>query len=367
MSAETHLINNYSSVKLATDQVELYVTLTGGHLAPVNFNLGDRMVSPYAINPWVDEEIGDDMPDLLKVLRGDFFCLPFGVSDCSPHPHGATANLDWSLVSSENQKLTLEINPDDLGGRVIKEISLVDGQYAIYQKHSISGIEGFFNYGHHPILEFPEQGGPFAIRTSPLIFGQVYPNSLEDPAMGGYSSLKAGATFTSLDEVPLAAGATTSLLDYPARDGFEDLVLFAAKQGDLAWTVVTFDGYAWISLKNPKQFPCSLFWISNGGRHYAPWNGRHRRRLGIEDVCSYFHEGVESSRANQLPNGIPTVAEFSKANPTVLNHIQMVHPLAADFGVVESIEKDEEGNGVWLFNGDGEKVFAPVDWKFVGV
>ncbi|MGB2429789.1 MAG: hypothetical protein ACPIGG_09915, partial [Akkermansiaceae bacterium] len=99
MSSESHLIHHYPSSKLATEQVELYLTHTGGHLAPVYFHLNGRSVSPYAINPWVDEEISDDMPNLIKVLRGDFFCLPFGVSDKLPHPHGSTANNEWSLVS----------------------------------------------------------------------------------------------------------------------------------------------------------------------------------------------------------------------------------------------------------------------------
>ena len=86
MSSEIQLIGNYPSSRLATDQVELYLTHTGGHLAPVNFHLNGRTVSPYAISPWVDEEIADDMPNLIKVLRGDFFCLPFGVSDHAAPP-----------------------------------------------------------------------------------------------------------------------------------------------------------------------------------------------------------------------------------------------------------------------------------------
>ena len=365
MSAETHLIHGYESCRLSTGTVELYVTVTGGHLAPVTFNLEGREVSPYAINPWVDEDIGDDMPNLIKVLRGDFFCLPFGVSESTPHPHGATANLDWSFVSSENGKLTLVMNPEDVGGTVTKEISLIDGHCAIYQKHTVSGLEGAFNYGHHPILEFPAEGGPFAIRTAPIAYGQVYPSDFEDPAIGGYSCLKKGATFSSLDQVPLAGGETTSLLEYPVREGFEDLALFSPAGKEFAWTAITLDGYAWISLKNPRQFPSTLFWITNGGRHYAPWSGRHKRRLGVEDVCSYFHEGVESSRENRLPGDIPTTAPFTRDAATALNHIQMVHPLAPDFGVVESVERDEEGKGVWLTNGEGGKSFAPVDWKFL--
>ena len=118
MPIETPVIANYASSKLSTDQVELYLTHTGGHLAPVNFHLPDRTVSPYAMNPWVDEPIADDMPNLIKVLRGDFFCLPFGVSDQLPHPHGATANNEWTPISSEGNKLVMEIEPDDIGGKV---------------------------------------------------------------------------------------------------------------------------------------------------------------------------------------------------------------------------------------------------------
>ena len=86
-----------------------------------------------------------------------------------PHPHGATANLEWSFVSSENGKLTMVMNPEDIGGTVAKEIGLIEGHRAIYQKHTVSGIEGSFNYGHHPILKFPAKAVPlkFAFVPSP--------------------------------------------------------------------------------------------------------------------------------------------------------------------------------------------------------
>ena len=61
-----------------------------------------------------------------------------------------------------------------------------------------------------------------------------------------------------------------------------------AKPGDFAWTAATLDGYVWISLKDPRTLPSTLFWISNGGRHGEPWNGRHLRRLGLEEICGHF-------------------------------------------------------------------------------
>ena len=36
-------------------------------------------------------------------------------------------------------------------------------------------------------------------------------------------------------------------------------------------------------LKNPAELPVTMLWFSNGGRDYAPWSGRHRGVLGIED------------------------------------------------------------------------------------
>ena len=31
-----------------------------------------------------------------------------------------------------------------------------------------------------------------------------------------------------------------------------------------------------LMLKNPAKLPVTMLWYSNGGRSYAPWNGRHR-------------------------------------------------------------------------------------------
>ena len=62
----------------------------------------------------------------------------------------------------------MEIEPDDIGGKVTKEISLRDGQHAIYQKHTITGVEGSYNYGHHPIIEFPRTRRPLCHPYEPL-------------------------------------------------------------------------------------------------------------------------------------------------------------------------------------------------------
>jgi len=84
---------------------------------------------------------------------------------------------------------------------------------------------------------------------------------------------------------------------YPARRGFDDLVMLSADPDlPFAWNAVTFPAqrYVWFSLRDPRVLRHTIFWISNGGRHYAPWNGRHTGVLGLEDITSYFHMGRRS-------------------------------------------------------------------------
>ena len=93
-------IHGANSFTLSSDLVSLFVTQEGGHLAPVTFKIECRIVSPYALAPWQPDEVDPTLPVLLKNLRGDFLCLPFGPQDNGP-PHGDTANNPWKLVSKD--------------------------------------------------------------------------------------------------------------------------------------------------------------------------------------------------------------------------------------------------------------------------
>ncbi len=60
---------------LRSNRVEAAITRTGGHIGPVSFRLDRRVVRPFHVAPWAEEKTGK-LPDILKVLRGDF-CLVF--------------------------------------------------------------------------------------------------------------------------------------------------------------------------------------------------------------------------------------------------------------------------------------------------
>ena len=338
-------------------------------LAPVAFRLGDRLVSPYSLSPWKPDEVDAGLPVLLKNLRGDFFCLPFGPQG-NGLPHGVTANGSWSLVSETEDALTLGIDASDVAANIMKTISLRRGQTAIYYEHRISGLEGDFSYGNHPILDLsalPE--GAARISVSPFRWASVYPAVFSDPADGASQALKIAGLFSDLGEVPLADGGTTDLTRYPARAGNDDLVMMvsedATPEQPFAWTAVVLDGYVWFSLKNPADFPATLFWISNGGRSAAPWESRHVGRLGIEDVCSYFCDSVDLSRKDLLHNlGVRTTRRFSKDEPVTLRNIQAVVAVPESFGLVKSIKPDG-ADSVRITDGDGLSVVSLVDWYVV--
>lgn len=373
-------IHGAPSFQLSSDWVDLSVTQTAGMLAPVTFHLDGTECSPYALAPWEPDQIDTSLPPLLKYLRGDFFCLPFGPQD-DGEPHGDTANGDWSLVEKTDKSLHLAIEPGDTGGRIEKLFSLRDGEAAIYCEHRISGVEGRFSYGTHPVLDLSNLAeGQGRVTTSPFRWGSVNPGLFSDPANHEFQILVPGATFTELSSVPMASRAPTSaenvetagsadLTRYPSRQGFEDLIMLvneaASESQPFAWTACVFDRYLWFSLKNPADFPSTLFWMSNGGRKSAPWNGTHLARLGMEEVCSHFADNVTSSRQDKLSSqNVPTTRAFSVDETVSLRIVQAAAAVPDDFGAVASIAPRGEG-GVTITGENGTTVEVFIDWGFV--
>lgn len=359
-------IHGALSYSLSHDLVSLHITRDGGMMAPAVFRLADRIVSPYSLSPWKPDEVDTEFPTLLKNLRGDFFCLPFGPQE-NGLPHGETANYAWHFVSETESSLTLGIAASDVSASITKTISLRPEQTAIYYEHRISRLEGDFNYGNHPILDLskiPEDRA--RVSVSPFRWASVYPEVFSNPADGAKQALKIGALFSDLSEVPLANGGTTDLTRYPTRAGHEDLIMIvsedATPEQPFAWTAVVLDGYVWFSLKNPADFPATLFWLSNGGRSAAPWESRHLGRLGIEDVCSYFCEGVDLSRKDLLRNlSIPTTRRFKKDQAVTLRNIQAVASVPENFALIATITPAGK-DIVTLTDENGLTATAAVDW-----
>ena len=373
------MVRGQPSWRLASTRVEAFVTELGGHLGPVTFDRRGRKLRPYSVAPWAEERTEPSLPPLLKVLRGDFFCLPFG-GNASPfgreqHPvHGETANARWRFRSLETSSgrtcLHLSLATKVRPGLVDKRIWLVDGQNTVYSQHVVSGMSGPMDLGHHAMLKFPDAPGSGLVSTSRFLYGQVFPQPAELPENRGYSCLQPGAEFTSLEKVATITGEMTDLSHYPARRGFEDLVMLVSDaKAPFAWTAVAFpkERYVWFALKDPRVLRGTIFWLSNGGRHYPPWSGRHVGVMGLEEVTSYFHLGLaESARKNPVSQkGYPTCLTLNAKKPLVVNYIMGVAAIPAGFDRVASIRAAQGKPAIVLKSASGRQAEAEVDLGFL--
>ena len=356
----------------ASNRVKAFLTRTGGQLAPVEFRLGRRVVQPFAIAPWSKESL-PGTPAMLKVLRGDFFCAPFGGNAGSFRgerhpPHGETANRNWTIRSLRRADDALFLHASmqlrARRGRVDKRLILRDGHTAVYCEHVLSGFRGPMPVGTHPMLCFPDEPGAGYISTSAFKRGYVVPVAWERPAARGYSHLKTGAMFTSLKRVPARDGGMADISRFPARRGYEELVeLVSDASLPFAWSAVSLpgSGYVFFVIKNPRILRETILWFSNGGRHYPPWNGRHVNVLGVEDVTAFYHLGLaESAQANSLNRtGAPTAVTLSPDKPLRIAHILAVSAIPRDFNEVVAIMPC--AGGVKLTSRSGRSVVTPLD------
>ena len=374
MKFNTKVISGQESWILRVKNIEAAVTCQAGHLAPVRFRLGRRWVEPFEVAPWSEEPLPASTLPVQRVMRGDFFCLPFGGNATAYKGekhlvHGETANSRWQMESAGADHLHVSLKTSIRRGRVDKYIRLVPGHTVVYVRHVISQMTGPMSFGHHPILKVPA-GVIARVSMSPFLFGQVFPGQLEDSAQGGYSILKSGAKFTSLKRVPRMAGGWADLSVWPAREGYEDLVQMAADpKCPLAWTALTVpeERHVWFALKDPRVLPSTVFWMSNGGRHYPPWNGRHRRAIGLEEVLSNFHYGLaESAKPNAWTRaGVPTCTRLDPQCPLTVNYIMAMAEIPKGFDIVKSIHPATDRKSVKLISKSGKSVAAKVELSFL--
>jgi hypothetical protein len=362
---------------MQSNAVRMAVTQLAGHMAPVHFGLdAEAPVQPFHISPWQCEETAYLDGRCEKCLRGDFFCLPFGKADPEDGTpgHGRTPSAPWTLgghrVEGSVQTLSIHMENALHEARVTREFSLRDGENIVYDRTTITGLDGAYTMAHHAVLRVPAQDGGLLVSTSKPVFGMTFPKPFGDPAEAEYQSLAIHAEFADLSSVPsfFRGVPDQDCSRYPARKGFSDLLQVAveAEKGKPAWSaaVNSEEGYLWFSLRDPGLLPSTILWIENGGRHRPPWNGRNSS-LGIEDVCAYFDTGSQSSGAANpfSERGIQTVHIFKRERPVSVSYLQGAVRTPAGFTHVRSV-RCEDGR-VTLADAAGKEVSCAVRTGFV--
>ncbi len=350
---------------IRSDEVELAVTELGGHMAPVTFFRNDRPFEPYYINPWHAEDIPIETP-VLKPLRGDFFCMPFGernsYRDEVHEVHGETATGYWVLADSGRKgnvvSISLTMDTKIRPGRTTKILKLVDGHNAVYCQHILEGYSGKMCLGHHATLDPHGDADTMYISVSPIKFGLTNPHLTGQENNGEYYALESNKSFKDLEKVPTVwkEYPYDDLTIFPRRRGFVDIVqVYNKKKKKPGWVCAVYpkEGFLWYALKDAHMLPSTVIWMENHGRHQPPWNGRNCC-IGLEDVCAYLALGLrESVRKNRASEkGVSTYLNLSEKKPTIINYIQGAAKIPKGF---DKVRKVKVGAGEVTFLSYSEK------------
>ncbi|HVT52455.1 MAG TPA: hypothetical protein VHE77_12845 [Dongiaceae bacterium] len=332
---------------IEAEGIRAVLDLRVGHVRSLEITHGARTIRPLHTAPWVDDpQVTEDaaMPGNLRFLSGDFFCAPFGGSDLDDGPpHGWPANSPWKVVGStradDRTVARYELARPILGARLVKEFTLRDGHPFLYERHIFVGGDGAVPVANHGMTRFDAPG---RVSFSPKLFGETPGTALEPDARLGRSRLRYPARFTDVAKAPLADGGFADLTHYPIAENHEDFVsLIEDPRNPLGWAAALRPdrGDLFLSLKNPKDYPITMMWFSNGGRDYAPWNGRHRGVLGLEEGRTYAGNGHKASIAENewARQGIPTALHLSPEGSVEVRNVIGGAPILEGWSSVASI------------------------------
>ncbi|WP_135448870.1 hypothetical protein [Tabrizicola caldifontis] len=291
----------------------------GGVLRHLAVEDESTTIAPLHHAPWAPWEVPAGAPPHQSWLAGDFLAAPMG-----PGPdglHGLPANGDWLVVPAGSGTLRAVLEGAVLGATVVKELSVSDDHPFVYQRHLFIGGNGSLPVSNHAMIAVPNGA---RLSFSRKRWWETLAEPLE--TTGGRSKLVYPRRAEDAAEFPAADGGTVNLHRYPWGEAHEDFVAGVEDPASrLGWTAVVrpAEGDLVLSLRNPRALPLTMLWHSNGGRDYAPWNGRHRGCLGVEEGAVLHVLGL-SSREDPDPltaAGQPALVTLDPQGTVEVRHI----------------------------------------------
>ena len=315
------------------DRGEAEIQLLGGMLAPVRFILEDRrIVQPFAVAPWSGDSgiQHDSLPGLMKRLRGEWPCVPFGSPDVpeglpeewrpdranpvGSEYHGYCSNNEWRVEEESESAIEIAIDypKDHPVRRLARRIEGLRGEARIKISLTVEARRAVeVPIALHPVFRLPERPKRARLDLGQFDMGRVYPVPVEP----GKSHLIPDAEFETLRNVPSKTGLVR-LDQFPLGYNAEEVVQVCGVAGH-AKLLNEDEGYCAYLRFCPEIFPSILLWVSNRGRAFYPWNARFVA-LGIEPVRAAFDLGpaVGSLAGNPIAKaGYPTALKLLPGEP----------------------------------------------------
>lgn len=317
-------------IKASWAHGEFTVVRVGAMCAPATFKLSDgREVQPFAVAPWNDDgtEAFAELPTLLKRLRGEWPCIPFGM----PEPrsdlpsawtpkgeaevglgewlHGPGANLPWDVIKQGDGYVHLALEYPEAHPIATVERRIVGDpsrSRLTFDLIITPRRDCRLPIGVHPVLRLPENPGAARLILDGARAAHTYPVDAEP----GVSQLPHARRFNKLAKAEWADGEELDLTSHPLSRRTEEIVLVSVSVGRAQ--LENHEEQYLVSVEwDVSAFPCCNLWISNRGRGYYPWNNRFQA-LGIEPVLAPFDLGVDVAANGAKPLRDAEVATFQQ-------------------------------------------------------
>ncbi|MRW89741.1 hypothetical protein GJ699_07075 [Duganella sp. FT80W] len=293
------------------------VQALGGMLGPLHFRLdAERDLQVMHVAPWAGTTDSLGLPGVLRRLRGEWPCVPFGRTDLPPDlppgwtslapeddwSHGYSSNHRWSCEHASAERLCLAIDyPDDSPVarierhlRVVPDAPALDMELVILPRRSLRLPAGL-----HPTFRLPHPSGRVQLELGRHDGIYSYPSR----SAGAISRLRPDVRSERLDALAGLHGAL-DLSHLPLSEAGEELLqvrALAAAPDAAPFSLHYLDYGARVGMWwDTSQFPDLMLWFSNRGRPEFPWQGRHVA-LGAEPLNSVF----DLSRVARPPAGHP--------------------------------------------------------------
>jgi hypothetical protein len=286
-------------------------------LGPVSLRLGDeRELEIMHVAPWAGMTRASALPGIMRRLRGEWPCLPFGRTDLpaglpdgwkprSPEDdwgHGYAANHHWHCLEAAPDRVRLAIDyPAEAAVRRIERLveadphsPALDITLTVWSRRA-SRLPAAL----HPTFRLPSAPG----RVKVLLGSHDGIFSYPTHAAGAVSRLLLDTRSESLSQMAGVDGPL-DLGHLPLASPTEELVQVRSLSANgqiapFALHYLDYDACAGLWWDS-EHFPDLMLWVSNGGRIHFPWMSRHLA-LGAEPVNGLFDLGRVATAPEDHP------------------------------------------------------------------